>query len=278
MPFSAKVLRDSMNGDGGRITTVELSYPRCIHAEFMTHRMFARNSASSRAIPVKKMMARVDSDPFIPIRWGANEKGMQAYTVLSDVECSECEREWIAARDRAVESVNELLANNLHKQIANRLLEPWMWITVIATGNKIAFENFFSLRCHEAAEPHIQKIAYMLRDEYDKSEPRSLESCEWHLPLTGFAGDEKLGAEDRKRVSVARCARVSYLTHDGTRNVQADLDLHDRLAKSGHWSPFEHVAAAHPNGIGGNLGPGWMQYRKTFAGEVCDKAPREQIA
>lgn len=273
--FEAKVLASSVNPRDERITTVELTYPRFIHAEFMTHSMFARNAASSRAIPIKTMMDRVLKNPVIPIHWGANQKGMQAFEVLDPYDQKACELLWLEQRDAALAAVANLDNLGLHKQIANRLLEPWMWITVIASGNSIAFENFFKLRCHKDAEPHFQKIAVMLRDVYDDFTPKTLRWGEDHLPLTGFPGDEELDKIQLRMVSTARCARVSYLTHDGQRDVNADITLHDRLELSGHWSPFSHVATADQSShSGGNLGSGWLQYRKRFKGEVCTKAPR----
>lgn len=269
--FSAKVLADSVNCCDYRLTTMELTYPRCVHSEFLTHRMFSRNAASSRAIPVEKMIEQVERDPFIPIHWGKAQKGMQAYEVLSDVAASNCRDVWLIARDNVIGAVEGLLRQGLHKQIANRLLEPWMWITVIATGNEGAWNNFFALRCHHEAEPHIQKIAKMAREVRSQSTPQKLSDGQWHLPLIGFEGDELLSVEDQVKVSVGRCARVSYLTHSGTRDVQADIDLHDRLLASKHFSPFEHVAQAESeydqDWYRGNLGSGWEQYRKTLKGE-----------
>ena len=269
--FSAKVLADSLNGCDNRLTTMELTYPRCVHSEFLTHRMFSRNAASSRAIPVEKMIEQVERDPFIPIHWGKAQKGMQAYEVLSPEDSVAARDEWLFAGCDAVWRVRQLLALGLHKQIANRLLEPWMWITVIATGNEGAWNNFFALRCHHEAEPHIQKIAEMAREVRSQSTPQKLSDGQWHLPLIGFEGDELLSVEDQVKVSVGRCARVSYLTHDGIRDVQADIDLHDRLLASKHFSPFEHVAQHSyswiPDNESGNLGAGWTQYRKTLKGE-----------
>lgn len=272
--FNAKILCDSVNPAGNRITTVELTYPRCIHSEFMTHRMFSRNSASSRAIPVKKMIEQVENNPFIPIHWGKNQKGMQAWEELPIGMQEACKREWLFTRDECVNSVRNMIDDGLHKQIANRLLEPWMWITVIATGNSTAYENFFKLRCHKDAEPHTQKIAYMLRDEYDKSKPNKLVWGDTHTPLIQ-EDEQHLPFYDMMKISVGRCARVSYLTHDGKRDIQADIGLHDRLKDAGHWSPFEHVATTSKDGNGGNLGEGWHQYRKEFLSEVCHKAERD---
>jgi hypothetical protein len=266
--FQAKVLADSINRKyDNRITTVELTYPRIIHSEYLTHRLFARNAASSRAIPVKKMIKDVLDNPFIPMHWGKNQSGMQAREQLNPFRAAVCRFLWMKLRYVAVAIVWLMVKVGLHKQIANRLLEPWMWITVIATGNSKAFRNFFRLRCHEDAEPHIQLIAYMLQDVYAASVP-TVPANGWHLPLIGFDGDGSLSEADLPKVSTARCARVSYLTHDGRRDVSADIMLHDRLSGNNHWSPFEHVAMLSDcDGMGGNLGDGWFQYRKFFANE-----------
>lgn len=267
--FEAKILADSINRDcNSRLTTVQLTYPRIIHSEFMTHRLFSRNAASSRAIPVEKMIRDVNDDPFVQIHWGKNQKGMQAEMELTEEEQKMCLLHWLMQRSESVHRVRSLVEIGLHKQIANRLLEPWMWITVIASGTDAAYRNFFKLRCHPDAEPHIQKIAYMLRNEYEKGTPKVVENA--HLPLFGFPGDEDIDPVDRVKVSTARCARVSYLTHDGLRDPQADIAMHDRLAKSGHWSPFEHVAFPCSGSLdGGNFGMGWRQYRKMFRGECA---------
>jgi thymidylate synthase ThyX len=232
--------------------------------------MFSRNAASSRAIPVEKMIEQVEKNPVIPIHWGKAQKGMQAYEVLSPEDSVAARDEWLFAGCDAVWRVRQLLALGLHKQIANRLLEPWMWITVIVTGNEGAWNNFFALRCHHEAEPHIQKIAGMAREVRNQSIPQKLSAGQWHLPLIGFDGDELLSDEDKVKASVGRCARVSYLTHDGIRDVQADIDLHDRLLASKHFSPFEHVAMDYEFAFvefQGNLGSGWRQYRKVLHGE-----------
>jgi thymidylate synthase ThyX len=266
--FNAKVLADSTNTCDNRLTTMELTFPRFVLAEFNTHRMFSRNAASSRAIPVGKMIEQVEKNPVIPIHWGKAQKGMQAYEQFTGVDANECVDRWLTARDYALGAAEGMLDQGLHKQIVNRILEPWMWITVIVTGNEGAWNNFFALRCHHEAEPHIQKIAGMAREVRSQSIPQKLSTGQWHLPLIGFEGDELLSDEDKAKVSVGRCARVSYLTHEGRRDVQADIDLHDRLLASKHFSPFEHVARSGKHtGDGGNLGYGWVQYRKTLVGE-----------
>ena len=271
--FKANILADSLHPNGSRLVTMELTYPRCIHSEFMTHRQFSRNAASSRAIPVKRMLEDIQTNPFIPLVWGLNQKGMQAAEEHQHPDT--CKTEWLRARDAALHHAKALNGYGLHKQIVNRILEPWMWITVICTGVDHAWENFFKLRCDPYAEPHIQHIAYMIRKIYDDATPKLLYVGEHHLPLYGFPGDEKLNPEEAKQVSVARCARVSYLTHAGIRDVEADITLYKRIEGPGHWSPFEHVAYPVNDKSGtSNFGPHWSQFRKQFQGEYCKNAPR----
>jgi thymidylate synthase ThyX len=269
--FKAEILADSVNPDGTRLTTMCVTYPRCIHAEMMTHRLFSRNTASSRAIPTNKLIDQVATSPFIPIHWGKNQKGMQAYEELTHEETVRAKVHWLEARQAVLDRVAALLELGLHKQIANRLLEPWLWHTAIITATE--WENFFHLRCAPDAEPHIHKIACLMRDAYDASTPRYANWGHWHLPLAQLDDlSAELCMEDMVKVCVARCARVSYLTHDGRRDIQADLDLYDRLVSGGHMSPLEHVAVAapismYPERMWGNFAPGWLQHRKTIPTE-----------
>ena len=151
MSYSAKVLADSISPDGVRLTTMEVTFPRIVLAEFNTHRMFSRNSASSRAIPVEKMIQRVLDDPFSPVWWGKNQSGMQAAEELSGEALRLARQHWLDARDFAISCVRLFQAPeiSLHKQIANRLLEPFLWHTVVVTATE--WENFFALRCHKDA-------------------------------------------------------------------------------------------------------------------------------
>lgn len=278
--FDGKILANSLNisnfdtaGVTSQLITMQLTFPRIVLAEFNTHRKFSRNAASSRAIPITKMIKDVEENPFVPIHWGKNQKGMQAESELTDAQKDQCRDEWLLAGKDALRSVKYLSEVGLHKQIANRLLEPWMWVTIIATGDMGAWNNFFALRCHPDAEPHIQKIAYIANYLIKTTPPKLLKHGEWHLPLIGFDGDEDLTVEEKIKVSVGRCARVSYLTHDGIRDPQADIDLHDRLQQSKHFSPFEHVAQAILHGdskfskMNGNFSESWVQYRKTLINE-----------
>lgn len=273
--YAAKILADSMSPAGHRLTTMEATFPRIVLAEFNTHRMFPRNSASSRAVPVEKMIARVEGDPFIPFYWGKNQKGMQAAEQLSTFDALAAESEWLAARNQAVATVRKLQLLDLHKQIANRLLEPFMWHTVIVTATE--WQNFFALRCHKDAQPEIRKVAEMMRDLYQASFPDHINYGEWHTPLMTDAEkfDLQVGhdVEFMKKVATGRCARVSYLTHDGQRDPHADVDLADRLQASGHMSPFEHVATPLADSVidddqwCGNF-YGWKQFRKDLPYEA----------
>jgi thymidylate synthase ThyX len=277
--YSAKIVLDSKCSEtGARLTTWELTYPRMVHAEFMTHRQFSRNAASSRAIPIQKMIEWVLEDPVLPVWWGKNQSGMQALEEI-DGKDREAARELILhMRDKTVDSVKRLQQFGLHKQIANRYLEPWMWITVICSATN--FANWFHLRTDVDAQPEIKKIADMMCEQYYYVPPTLVPSGWWHMPYIQPGENEILRDGEHyldrlKRISAARCARISYLTHDGKRDQQADLDLFDRLVKRaqdsnkpGHWSPLEHVARAqHPQVCWSGNFHGWTQYRKSFAEE-----------
>lgn len=281
--YQTRILKDSLAPSGKRLVTWELTYPRFVHAELMTHRLFSRNSASSRAIPVEKLMARVQEDPALPKWWGRNQTGMQAREELSPDLRGQAEALWLRARDLMLEVVGQLGTLGLHKQLANRLIEPWMFITVIVSATE--FDNWFHLRNHKDAQPEIAWVARSMWEQYQSHEPTPVVSGSWHLPLvddedrTEAAKRVKREASSTeavdllKKVAVGRCARVSYLTHDGKRDLDKDVELHDRLCSGpvtgepGHWSPFEHVAKAlaEPRRSGNFIG--WSQYRKEFEHE-----------
>ncbi len=262
MPHFARIIADSISPVGVRLTTFEVTIPRIVLAEFNTHRVFSRNSASSRAIPVSKMLERVMDDPFIPIHWGKNQRGMQADEEVDQSTAINSERTWLKARDAAVAQVNALLELGIHKQIANRLLEPFMWHTILVTATE--WSNFFHLRAHPDAQPEIRRGAELMKEAMDASTPREIGYGEWHLPLI-YDEDREIESDQEKlrKISVGRCARVSYLTHDGKRNHEKDLELHDRLFNGGHMSPMEHVAT--PMKKGGE-GLGWTEPENTFEG------------
>lgn len=259
MAYHAEVLLDSVSPAGCRLTTFVLRFPRFVLSEFNTHRMFSRNASSSRAIPTARLMQQLRDDPVIPVEWGRNQSGMQAREVLDASGAAAAEAEWLQARDAALSHAERLRATGVHKQIVNRLLEPWMWASVIVSAT--TYENFFTLRCHPDAQPEIKRLADLMRAAHAASAPTPRAAGEWHLPFTG-PEDADLPLDTRKQVSVARCARVSYLTHVGTRDVEADRLLHQRLLDAGHWSPFEHVAVAVADDRRHNNFQGWQAYRQ----------------
>lgn len=242
MAYNAKIVLDSVSVAGDRLTTMEVTFPRIVLAEFNTHRAFSRNSASSRAIPFAKQIDKVITDPFVPTYWGANQSGMQADEEIGHESRVSAIKEWLAARDDAVAAATTLHGLNVHKQTVNRLLEPFMWQTVIVTATE--WSNFFALRANPQAQPEIREIAEWMQSLYQESEPTGLQDGEWHLPYIqpeeySLVDDDP---EKMRQVSAARCARVSYLTHDGKRDLEQDVKLYERLKNGGHLSPLEHVA------------------------------------
>jgi thymidylate synthase ThyX len=262
--FHARVVLDSISPQRVRLTTLEVTLPRFILAEVNTHRVFSRNSASSRAVPTAKFIDRVTSTPVIPIEWGLNRPGMSATEVASDEDARECTAIWLEARDDMVRHAQALLAKNVHKQIVNRLLEPFLWHTVVITSTE--WSNFFHQRADANAQPEIRRAAELMAQALAASTPRERAETEWHLPFVA-ANDRALTLVDQLKLSVARCARTSYLQHDGIRSHQSDFDLYERLVAGDHWSPFEHQARPiAASDWSGNF-RGWHQYRKDFVNE-----------
>lgn len=255
-----KIIADSTNPDNERITTMLCSYPRFIHSEHLRHRMFSFSVASSRAIPFRKQLKKVEEEPFIPILT-MNKKGMQG-DLCTD---QDTQREAInlvrRLADNTAAIAKQLAALGLHKQIVNRYLEPFLEVSVLFTGTESAWKNFFALRCHNAAEPHIYVFADLCQAEYNTSTPNKLKWGEWHIPF----GDKAPTADLTQRldVSAARCARLSYETHDTkVIDVDADLALAERLWSMKHVSPFEHQALADQwTTESGNLRGCWQQLR-----------------
>ena len=306
--FEAKIIAHSVSEQGKEIITYQLKYPRFIHAEFMTHRLFSRNASSSRAIPVAKMIEQVRTNPAMPVHWGANQPGMQADVEVQHV--GNAKDLWRQAANKAADMAEEMLNIGLHKQVANRILEPYQWISVVVTATE--WDNFHTLRSHKDAQPEIKLLSDMMLEARAKSTPQLLKAGEWHLPYIDLDKDfesvslllKDIRSEEGwyaqiydvlKKVSAARCARVSYLTHDGKpTTVEADMALCERLAGAQpfHASPFEHQATpdnlkyfpyidsnTHPDGnaigfqrrwenpeLHGNF-VGWIQARKLMPGE-----------
>lgn len=288
---SARVLADSISPAGDRLTTMEVVINRFVLAEFNTHRVFSRNSASSRAIPFPKQLERVNEDLAAPVFWASEQTGMQGGAEI--LNPARADWLWKKARDVAVQYAQELADLGVHKSLCNRLLEPFLWHTIICTATE--WDGFWRQRCSPLAQPEIRAAAEAMRRAYDESTPVELRHGMWHLPLidpetqweverdaqgagTG-SGDTLMDPGSRaaaaidvaywdtlKKISAARCARVSYLTHDGKRDWHKDVELYEKLvsAEPAHASPLEHVATpCEGHGYDAHLGnfTGWDQMR-----------------
>lgn len=238
--YECRVERDSITTYGERLTTVVVTLPRIVLAELNTHRVFSRSSASSRAIPVQKQIDRLRNDPFIPVYWGKNQKGMQAEEELSDEQIARALVVWGRAREESIRAAEELLEIGVHKQITNRRLECDMWHTVIITATE--WSNFDHLRRDKDAQPEIRKAADMIWEARPASTPRLCEAHggDWHLPFID-GDDQRFSLERQVQISVGRSARVSYLNHDGIRAPEDDMVLAERCRR-GHMAPWEHAA------------------------------------
>lgn len=287
MAFNATVLAHSVSPDGFTICTFEATYPRIVHSEMMTHRVFSRNSASTRAIPLATQLKNLLENPFIPEKFGINQPGMQAYSHLSGKKHKQAVEIWLNGRDRAVTTVLELIlgkktvqgvlgyeANreyvhgelllekfdelmalvpkstdtvdlsettllNVHKQLAGRGLEAYMWHTIVLTGTE--FENFYALRDHPEAQGEIATIARLMREAQKASTPKLLNYGQWHLPYVD--ADEFIDPFDGIRASAARCAATSY-NRQRAKNPEREFERYDLLVKGGHMSPLEHQATS----------------------------------
>jgi hypothetical protein len=265
---AAKILADSIGPHGSRLVTMEVTFPRPYLAEFNTHRMLSRNSASSRAIPTEKQIERVLNAPYIPT-FNGRVKGMGVGEELTPGEQLKARNRWLDARDAAVQAALGLL--EVDKSRANRLLEPFLWHTCIVSATE--WDNFFGLRDHEAAQPEFRALARKMRKAMEGSAPMYLHPGMWHLPMVSAKERQqfKSGFEGSllPSVSAGRCARVSYDTHWKDEAPLESRERWERLAKSGHWSPAEHPAmCVHDDGrtIGNFIG--WKQLRKFYPEEA----------
>ena len=294
--FFARIVAHSKGYDHNHndLITFHLMYPRFIHSEMMTHKDFSRSAASSRAIPVRKMLSQVWNKPAMPIHWGKNQPGMQAAHAIQGWKKTVLRNLWMMCGRTVCVFVWVAMKMGLHKQVANRMLEPWQLMQVTLTTCKLA--NFYNLRIHADAQPEIRHLATLMRLAHNASEPQILRAGDWHLPWIteeDFAEAEsrvksrKEQTELLKKWSAARCARSSYANFKGERSIDSDLETYDKLVDSEpvHASPCEHqatpdqqITAVVTSGntttmkrqwknpsLHGNL-TGYIQYRNTIAG------------
>lgn len=301
--IKATIIADSISAHTNqRITTFELEYPRFIHAELMTHRQFSRNAASSRAIPIDKMIEQVLSNPAEPIHWGANQSGMQADKQI--VETGRAKQVWKIAKEDAIYHAEKLQELGLHKQIVNRILEPFQMMKTLVTAT--SFDNFFNLRCHKDAQPEIKQLADLMYQAMQKSTPEVLQAGEWHTPyvqhertmdgeLLYFVESDSfnyyedrfirdyLSEEEAIKISCSCSAQVSYRKNDTS--IEKALAIYDKLVNSEpvHASALEHCATpidieSTKDGIthfdindvpySGNF-TNWVQYRQLIPNHDC---------
>lgn len=250
MEISAKIIAHSKSSVNGKeIVTFELEYPRFIHGELMTHRLFSRNAASSRAIPVKKMIEQVRVTPAAPCHWGKNQPGMQAKEELIGEDLEAVKREWHTASASSVYHAELLVDTGAHKQIVNRILEPFQWMKTVLTATEL--DNFFWLRKHPDSQPEINLLAEKMWEILKGSDPVTLEAGDWHTPYFG-AGYWLEGCgvplEDALAISSSCCAQVSYRLLDDS--LEKARDIYAKLVESKpvHASPFEHQATPMQQG------------------------------
>lgn len=257
MTISAKIIADSINDRDTRITTVELEYPRFIHSELMTHRVFSRNSASSRAIPIKTMLDTITANPATPIHWGKNQAGMQAKEELEQPAKVRAQSLWNEAMQSAVSLSEKMHETNVHKQIANRITEPFQHMKVVVTSTE--WNNWDWLRNHPDAQPEIAALAKCIAHAREESTPSLLEHGEWHMPYVNTRRHEHgyleyldeegnvISIKQAIMISASCCAQASYRKSD-TSLEKAEM-IYNRLIESEpcHASPVEHQALCFDN-------------------------------
>lgn len=316
MKIEAKIIAHSKSSVTGKeIITWELTYPRFIHSEFMTHRLFSRNAASSRAIPVAKMLEMVREHPAMPVRFGANQAGMQDKGVDHDAmisgwdgngiggkigdfipDCFTPKGAWTMAARTASMWAEVFAEAGYHKQIANRLIEPYQWMKTVMTATED--DNWFWLRDHKDADPTIAVLAHVMWEAKQASEPVVLKSEDWHMPYFGdgyWLLDCGIPLEDALAISASCCAQVSYRKLDDSLEKAKDIFAKLVESKPCHASPTEHQATPmKPHDVGinwscsvgtweegithsdrqGNLWSGnfkgWVQHRQLIPDNVCN--------
>lgn len=290
MSITAKIIAYSKAPSGQLIVTFELEYPRFIHGELMTHRLFSRNAASSRAIPVATIIDQVYNNPAMPIHWGANQSGMQAKQELGTFRKKAAKKLWKIAAKAACRVATAMTRIGLHKQVANRILEPFQTMKTVVTAT--CFENWFWLRDHADAQPEIRALAVAMLNELDSQEPARLSYNDWHMPYFGegyWLEGCGIPLQDALAISSSCCAQVSFRKLDDT--LDKARMIYARLVESEpvHASPFEHQAKpmvrsadfrnkgiTHRDRAGnfwsGNF-VGWIQHRQLIPNNV---APRRK--
>jgi thymidylate synthase ThyX len=261
--IKAEIVLDSVSHSNKRITTFELTLPKQLLAQLNTHRSLSRNAASSRAIPTKKFLQSVREEPVMPV-WTENRPGMTGDRIEDKNKIDVLNALWLDARDYCMQIAELMAKHGSHKQTVYRLLEPWFYAKIVCTATELDW--FFHLRDSGSAQEEIAILARAMKEALAASTPQLLEYNSWHIPYI-LPEEKDLPHEDKLKISVARCARVSYKTHDDEllSTLEKDLKLYTQLLEEKHASPFEHQAYASPAIIANNRSAnfrGWNQYRK----------------
>lgn len=305
----ARLIKDSINESGDRLCTFEVEVHRYCWSEFLTHRMFSKNAASSRAIPIANVIKMVQESPATPISWGKNKSGMQATEELTGHDLEGAKVYWELASAYAADYAGKLASVNVHKQLSNRILEPFVMMKAVVTMTD--FDNFEWLRDDEEAQPEIQELAKVMVACRNESVPVKLNKGEWHLPYVDIYRDEfgilhyldsdggEMSLEDAQKISASCCAQVSYRRLNDSK--EKAIDIYNKLfsGRKPHMSPCEHQATpicmeidvkdeknvpylpstweegvTHVDRNGrlhsGNF-TGWIQYRQTLPNNVFVK-------
>lgn len=260
-----KIICDSINPKEERLITLQCKFWRPLLPELNTHRVFSRNSRSSRATPTSELIKQVREEPWGPKSFGINQAGMVAGGNYSGVNKEILIKVWKQLADTNSSLVNSLSMFNLHKQVINRILEPYTYAMTLVTADN--WDNFFKLRLALDAQPEMQDLAKAMKAAIDSSTPKKLNWGDWHLPYISEEELSKYPIDDLVKVSAARCARVSYKAFDGSIDIEKDKVLAEKLISNKHLSPLEMVAQATEHielKDKSNFSGGWLQYRKVI--------------
>lgn len=258
--MSAKVILDTEYNSNSsyklveRVITLELEFPKFILAEFSKHRNISFNTSSSRAIPVEKMLETIQEHP-IQFKWTKKGPGMSGESLEEDSlayqKANEISNE---IQDFLIEKVRELDALGIHKQHANRFLETFQTVKVVATANYYRWRDFLWLRLDDAVQPEMYDLAKEIQEAINKSIPQKRGNHEWHIPyVDGVEEYKDLPLLDKLKISASCCAQVSYRKLDTS--IEKSIDIYNKLVggQKLHATPFEHQFAWDPSSNVGNI-------------------------
>lgn len=265
MATNAKVVADSINPAGCRLTTIECTYPHIIHSHLLKHRIMSSNTSSSRAVPTKVLIEQVRTDPFTPKLWGSAKSGMKSGPPLEGEDAEWARAVHLTAANTAIAAVILMVECGVHKEYANRYLEPFLWTTSVISATN--WSNFFHLRLSEAAQGETKELANVIKAAIDASTPQQLQPGEFHLPYVDAHEIDGIVTDANIAASVARTGRISYQRQGLKQSPEKDMEFYLRGIENGHWSCYEHVGCAMADDSPSGNFRGFTQLRKTFKNE-----------